>query len=377
MTKINSLTGLRFFAALCIVIGHLNAYGLGVLPEWPLGDAVSFFFTLSGFVLTYRHPELTAPGAVRKFITARVARLWPVHIATLLLLYILLNGHPAAYGGTGYDTPVLLLANATLVHAWIPFSYSYFSYNNVSWSISTEMFFYACFPLIVRDLARTWWWTLGLTLFATIALVAICTVLELPSYAKPDWSLTSTALLYINPLARIFEFTLGMCACMALRSFGHRAKFGGLTGTALELSAIALVLLNAFVAMRIGAWTYCVLGASAYEWLSHGGFLCLSFAVLLLTFSLERGAISRAVGSPVGVFLGNISFPIYLLHNVILRGYLAHAELFTGWSNEEKLTAFAVALLAGASALWYLGEALTRELISLLTYRRAEKSIPV
>jgi peptidoglycan/LPS O-acetylase OafA/YrhL len=51
--RLDALTGLRFFAALAIVIHHTFR-----LPEWPLPQSVSFFFVLSGFILAHVYPEL-------------------------------------------------------------------------------------------------------------------------------------------------------------------------------------------------------------------------------------------------------------------------------------------------------------------------------
>ena len=45
-----------------------------------------------------------------------------------------------------------------MVHGWIPSASWYFSYNSVSWSISTELFFYLMFPLLIWNWTRTFWW---------------------------------------------------------------------------------------------------------------------------------------------------------------------------------------------------------------------------
>lgn len=78
---------------------------------------------------------------------ARFARLWPAHAATLILSVILL----ARPNATGTD-PVVLFANVTMVHAWIPIWDYFFSYNSVSWSISTEAGFCLLFPLVLLNL---------------------------------------------------------------------------------------------------------------------------------------------------------------------------------------------------------------------------------
>ena len=87
LQKIDALTGLRFFAGIAIVIHHLHQFGLPayVLDGWLLNNGVSFFFVLSGFILTYVYPTLETHHAVQRFWIARVARIWPAHMAALVL----------------------------------------------------------------------------------------------------------------------------------------------------------------------------------------------------------------------------------------------------------------------------------------------------
>src|SRR5690606_23572241 len=96
-SRIEALTGLRFFAAAAIVLHHLQG-----LPSFPdiLGGAipaqgVSVFFVLSGFILTLVHPALDEPGQTRKFYLARFARVWPAHIAVLAAVLLVMQRNPA------------------------------------------------------------------------------------------------------------------------------------------------------------------------------------------------------------------------------------------------------------------------------------------
>jgi peptidoglycan/LPS O-acetylase OafA/YrhL len=65
--------------------------------------------------------------------------------------------------GTGLFSPWLALAsNLTLTQSLIPFQLYTFSWNSVSWSISTEMFFYLAFPFLFVNIERTWHWKLAI-----------------------------------------------------------------------------------------------------------------------------------------------------------------------------------------------------------------------
>src|SRR5690242_19654398 len=86
--KLYALTSLRFVAAALIVLGH--SQGTFGIPKdaWApfvMSQGVSFFFVLSGFILTYVYPSLKLFG-IRRFLLARFARIWPAHITAFILL---------------------------------------------------------------------------------------------------------------------------------------------------------------------------------------------------------------------------------------------------------------------------------------------------
>ena len=79
--RIESLTPLRFFAAVLIVLHHGR-------EQFAIGQGVSFFFVLSGFILAYAYPRLEGHREVLTFLRARIARIWPAHGATLVLAFV-------------------------------------------------------------------------------------------------------------------------------------------------------------------------------------------------------------------------------------------------------------------------------------------------
>src|SRR5947209_17256968 len=84
-----ALTGLRFLAAVCILVHHsLGSFGFPNSFSFGPGlvGAVTFFFVLSGFILAYNHPDVSAPGDWKRFWLARWARIWPAHVAVLIAL---------------------------------------------------------------------------------------------------------------------------------------------------------------------------------------------------------------------------------------------------------------------------------------------------
>ncbi|MES2354971.1 MAG: hypothetical protein V4568_11345 [Pseudomonadota bacterium] len=106
-----------------------------------------------------------------------------------------------------------MIANALLIQAWIPFDQYFFSYNSVSWNISVEIFFYLIFPLIILNKDRWLKQALVVSLLAVAVFVAISYYTDLFTWDPAQNNISSTGLLYVNPLARSFEFILGMVAC--------------------------------------------------------------------------------------------------------------------------------------------------------------------
>src|SRR5437773_2519695 len=144
--RLGALTGLRCVAAAAVAVAHLPGLlslpGLGPTSARLLTEGfygLTTFFVLSGFILAYTyHDRLARPTRreLGRYALARVARVWPLHLLTLGLAAVLATA--PAPGGVG-----TAVANAFLVHAWVPDIALIQSYNSVSWTLSHEAFFYA------------------------------------------------------------------------------------------------------------------------------------------------------------------------------------------------------------------------------------------
>jgi peptidoglycan/LPS O-acetylase OafA/YrhL len=328
--RLDALTGLRFLAAAVVVADHL-CYLFGTPPpDWMGRKAVSLFFVLSGFILTHVYPALDDAVARRRFWRARFARVWPLHIATFMPYTLLL---PWAA-----DT---VLANIFLVQDWIPFNRFFHYYNAPSWSISAEAFLYLCFPALIGDFARSWPWKLVLAALALAAMITLSDALNLPVLmVRQGTNLTREWFVYFSPLARVFEFVLGMATALAWRRLHYRAiRLGPAAGTAIEIVAIVVFAANMYAAGTIGVWAATITGSiSLMFWLSMGGASCLGSALLIAVLAYGRSKISTALASPLMVFLGEISLGVYLVHG----GILNLVEIYAGTWPPMLISAFAV-----------------------------------
>lgn len=303
-TKLAGLTSLRFFAALLVVFHHTvpreQIEWLPLVGTFCLDHGVSFFFVLSGFILT--HVYLDRETGWREFFVARIARVWPAHVAALLLGIAL-----GIYSiGAFWRLPL----NLALLHSWLPVQRSYFAYNAVSWSVSTELAFYLLFPLLISDFRRTWWWKLGGSLLLVAGVIACCEWLQVPGESAGRMAPTRTGLLCIWPVSRLFEFVLGMCVCLF---FKRTCDAGGSRWlwTCAECGIVVLAVANA-CSLRFLWGT----NPSLNEYLLHSS-SSLSLAGVILVFAFGRGLVSATLRWTALVFLGEISYSIYLLHMLI------------------------------------------------------------
>src|ERR1700722_14075230 len=122
ISKIDTLTSLRFIAAMMVVCMHSNAtlrYS-SFLTHFALSHGVSLFFILSGFILTYVYPELSK-AKIFKFIKSRFARIWPAHITALIVLIVVIPSDNVQFWGNRYH----FLISSFMIGSWIPLNKFY------------------------------------------------------------------------------------------------------------------------------------------------------------------------------------------------------------------------------------------------------------
>lgn len=148
---INSLTSLRFIFAMMVFGAHCyvidDFFNAHFFKEGFAG--VSFFFVLSGFIISYNYQYKLQEHKIDKktFWAARTARIYPLHWLTLFIAAILGGNYVIASGG--FDWAAHFLTSLTLTNAYIPKEDFYFSFNSPSWSLCCEQLFYFCFPFLI------------------------------------------------------------------------------------------------------------------------------------------------------------------------------------------------------------------------------------
>lgn len=282
------LTSLRFWAAIWVALytfwPNLDAGFVPLLTtKGYLG--VELFFVLSGFILC--HVYLANFGEKRftfgSFLWARVARVYPLHLATLLGVMAL--GLAAVVVGLNIDASVLswktLIPNLLMVHAWGFASES--GWNHPSWSISAEWLAYLAFPIFATGawaMRSKPWLAVGLT---AGGLVATYLVFERVAGFPLTQATFNWGALRIIPC-----FAFGCALYLAYRHAPlPRPRL-------LALMALGVVLASASIA----AWD---------------GITVLACGLMILALASIPVGEARILGSQPAVYLGEISYAIYMV----------------------------------------------------------------
>jgi peptidoglycan/LPS O-acetylase OafA/YrhL len=346
------LTGLRFVAAYCVVIHHI-INNTGVLPPsaLPLGNgAVSFFFVLSGFILTHVYARrLQQWSDVKRFWVTRWARIWPLHLVCLLIAIVVYYSPQVVINRIGEFGPKLL-ANVALLQSWVPNYHWGFSFNGVSWSISDEMFFYAVFPLFLLLGARRFGFAyLGVLAAMVLALAAIRSLSQDPRWPP---SVDVTAIVHLNPAMRLLEFLTGMAVGRwFVAGPWPRRAWNAVTSTILEVLVIGLL---------AAAWyfllNYRSLHAVSRSWagpvvssaLVFSGYTPF-FAAIIFVFASSRGLLARFFSNRLLVYLGEISFSLYMIHAIVI--HLLNSYFRTAMATSPLAAVISVSLLSISASI--------------------------
>ncbi|MFG2376890.1 acyltransferase family protein [Streptomyces sp. NPDC048504] len=348
---------MRGIAALLVFFFHISTSGLFRSAEMnhdvqfvfgPAGDlGVSFFFVLSGFVLTWSaRPNDTN----RMFWRRRFAKILPNHFVTwgLVLVLMLATGIapspfetvPNVHSADGFLPSV---ASFFLVQSWIPDVRYCVAGNPVSWSLACELMFYVCFPWLLSALSRIrperlWYWALG-TVAVIVAVPAVVGVVVPHGPALPRDPTVSAwhhfAISFFPPV-RALEFVLGILMALIVLS-GRWIPVGVLPATALLVAAYVIALYApleyALVAITV---------------------LPLALLVPAVATQDARGP-RNSPGRRAMVWLGDVSFALYMVHiSVIAYGH----ELIGGrgrtWSLPAGFAIMAAFCLVALFLAWLL-----------------------
>ncbi|HZX05785.1 acyltransferase [Kribbella sp.] len=320
LPRVESLTGLRWWAAFFVFCHHMTQ--LAPLPIYDFlkygVSGVTFFFVLSGFVLTWS----AQPGTkIRTFYRRRFARIVPLYLITLVAAFFVFYRVDPPHG-MPWIKPVsvtVLVLSVLLVHGWSNNPDILYGGNPAGWTLSVEAFFYAYFPFVWR-LTRRLKTAGGLILCVAIVVVSAAYKLALFHYK------TEIPILP-QPVLHSVAFLFGIGLAIALRSgwkpripvwFAFLVTGGGL---------YVLWYSGAHPTQFPGAVT---MGLCQKEILT----LLYGFLILAVAARDMRGGRSLLRSKPL-VALGKWSYAFYLVHATIMYAIKEYHGIAgpIGWSN--------------------------------------------
>lgn len=318
-SRLPSLTGARFVAAAFVFCFHSTyVYPFASAGAQKTTSAlftqggyagVTFFFVLSGFVLTWSMRQTdTAP----KFWRRRFFKIYPNHLLTFLAALILLT--VVTRTTVRVSDGVL---NLLLLQSWSTNLSVRFDFNPVAWSLSCEALFYFCFPFLLKLInkiraERLWFWTV----LSAVAVISIPSFALLLPKGQVLTGFTTWQLWFgfdFPPVAML-EFIFGIFLAKLM-----------LTGRRLPLK------LGGAVALTVAGYAITALVPPTYE------FVAVMVVPLGLLISAAAAAdVDRTrtfIGSRLMVKLGDISFAFYVWHYLVLA--YGHHWLGSGqnWST--------------------------------------------
>ena len=285
-----SLEGLRFIASAMIVADHYFQYLH--LEAGGLQLAVDLFFVISGIVIAMIYQgRIRSLASYSGFVRKRIARLYPLHFATLLFYVIIgaliATGRIAPESAEKYNARELV-PNLLMIHAWSPSGV--ISYNYVSWSISAEFFVYLCFPLILFAVTRGF--GSGLLVCVALLLTAMALSHVTLGYALPklNWQ--------FGAIRAVPSFAFGVWL------WAHRDR----------LSKVGLLRACAGPATVVGMT--CLLGLIAFYPSDYLLLACVYVTAVGAFVCDLTGRHTFASWTPLSC-RGYLTYSIYMLHTVI------------------------------------------------------------
>lgn len=346
--RLDQLTFIRFVAAIGIVIYHygrnLWPFNVGIINTVidQINVGVSFFFTLSGFVMViaYGTKQMTSSARTRYYFQ-RFSRIYPVYLLALIstcVLRVLADKH------VRIDA---LIFNILALQSWLP-QYP-LSLNFPGWSICVEFFFYALFPLLIRIYSRS-------NLIPTIAAVCVFWLMSQIAFhiAINFQGELKGVLKYVamyNPTMHLSEFLLGnLAALIFLKSKIKSSPIYGYAALLLTLVMMALLILKPAVVNF------------------HNGLMAPVFVFIILALAWDNGTVQWLLKHPLLVFAGEISFTLYIMQVPVRLGFDLVINYIPIASDQAQFYIYLTVLITTSSLVYLIIEKPTKSLLNKQFY---------
>ena len=307
-THFKQLDGLRCIAVMAVLICHWIHYRFVVLT--PLGSmGVNLFFVLSGFLITRilllskdENKDIGMVSPIKRFYLRRILRIFPIYYLTVLFLFVI--NFPAAR-----ENIVSLLTYTFNVNAtWKPVGFLIHL-----WSLSVEEQFYILFPLFIFLIPKT----KMKSFFYSMIIIGVTSRLILHILSAPDPS----------------QYMLTPC-CLDAFGIGSILAYYVLYDLAfleiilkknyLFLIAVALFIMDS-IYIRLYVKNYYEGGTILERFLFS---ICCFWVVGKAILALYTGIVRKFLENKIIVFIGKISYGIYIYHLLVFPVLVNYLDPF-------------------------------------------------
>lgn len=302
--RIVSLDCLRVAACVCVLLGHMQLFECGAL-------GVSIFFVMSGFLMTYNYIDRPVMkksdlSAAIRFGIKKTGKLYPLHL--LMLVFMMgLEIIAIKAGLTDFDVSFIgkALADILLLQSLIPSEKFYYSFNNVSWYLSSVMIASMLFPAVLRKVRKCKGIreACSMILLMFVLQLSLCGIVaKLTSKGFTHW------FSYIFPFTRLLEIAAGAYSAyifIQIGTFGIPTVYASL----LEVLSIAL-----FAA----AQKLFKLGIVPDHWAPSSLYFLPSVGCVFIC-AVGKGILTKLLTNRVTGFISDMSAYIYIVQLVVIK----------------------------------------------------------
>ncbi len=351
--RVASLTGIRAVAALLVMATHA-AYTTGKYTHGYVGlvysrmeMGVPIFFVLSGFLLFGPWVRAAATGgqapSVRRYAWHRVRRIMPAYVVTVLIAYLVYHFRTA--GPNPGHTWMGLFRNLTLTQIYTDnYLYSYLHQALTQmWSLAVEVAFYVVLPLLAYlllvVLCRRHWRPV-LLLVGLMCLAAL----------TPAWLVLVHTTDFLPDGARLWLPTylawfIGGMMLAVLQAMGVRAY---------AFACLPVAVACYFIASTPIAGAPTTSPDGLDEGLAKAGFYAVIATLAVAPLALgDRGWYARFLASRPMVFLGEISYEIFLIHLLMMELVMVEILRFPIYTGSMPVL-FVATFIVTVPAAWLL-----------------------
>lgn len=319
MRYLPGLNTLRLYAALCVVITHIESYGWyfiqhdalrPIVPYFTLSaqDAVTLFFVLSGFLITYLlllERRETGDIHALHFYFRRSLRIFPLYYLFVILTVLVLSSKiiplPPNYA---VDSQPLTWLAILFFSSHIPAAFTSLGFMNHLWSIGVEEWFYLAWGALVKRV----------NLLVLISMIIVGR-LVIVAVLAPQALFAA----YPDPLSTFLKYT--RFECMAIGALGAwlvSSQHPGLQWV-YRLERVALLLMLILIVLPLGED-----GGAIYHLAISVLFMCL-----IVNVSTNKQA-AVTLEHPVLSRWGNITYGVYMWHPFTIYFVSAIFSIFAG-----------------------------------------------